>query len=40
LRYSKEAFSKVADSVNVLAESEGLAGHATSALIRKEGETL
>lgn len=38
LRYSSEAFSKVADSVNLLAESEGLAGHARSALIRKEGK--
>jgi histidinol dehydrogenase len=37
LRYSEEAFSQVADSVNVLARSEGLAGHARSALIRKEG---
>ena len=38
LRYSKEAFGRVADSVNLLAESEGLAGHARSALIRKEGK--
>jgi histidinol dehydrogenase len=38
LRYSAEAFSQVADSVNLLAESEGLAGHARSALIRKEGK--
>ncbi|HXS02566.1 MAG TPA: histidinol dehydrogenase [Pyrinomonadaceae bacterium] len=38
LRYSAEAFSKVSDSVNLLAESEGLAGHARSALIRKEGK--
>jgi len=36
LKYSSEAFSRVADSVNLLAESEGLAGHARSALIRKE----
>jgi histidinol dehydrogenase len=36
LRYSAEAFSKVAASVGVLADSEGLAGHARSALIRKE----
>ena len=36
LRYSEEAFSNVADSVNLLAESEGLGGHARSALIRKE----
>jgi len=38
LRYSAEAFSKVAESVNLLAESEGLAGHARSALIRREGK--
>jgi histidinol dehydrogenase len=38
LRYSEEAFSKVADSVNLLAKSEGLTGHARSALIRKEGK--
>ncbi len=38
LRYSAAAFGKVADSVNLLAESEGLAGHARSALIRKEGK--
>lgn len=38
LRYSAEAFGKVADSVNLLAESEGLGGHARSALIRKEGK--
>jgi histidinol dehydrogenase len=38
LRYSAEAFSKVADNVNLLAESEGLAGHARSALIRKAGK--
>jgi histidinol dehydrogenase len=36
LRYSQEAFRGVADDVNLLAESEGLAGHARSALIRKE----
>ena len=36
LRYSGEAFNKVADSVNLLAKSEGLDGHARSALIRKE----
>ena len=34
LRYSSEAFSKVADSIAVLAESEGLAAHARSASIR------
>ena len=34
LRYSAEAFGSVAESVAVLAESEGLAGHARSALIR------
>lgn len=39
LRYSGEAFSKVAESVDRLAECEGLAGHARSALIRKEGLT-
>jgi histidinol dehydrogenase len=38
LRYSSEAFAEVADSVNLLAESEGLVGHARSALIRKEGK--
>jgi histidinol dehydrogenase len=36
LRYSEEAFASVADSVAVLAESEGLAGHARSALIRRQ----
>jgi len=36
LRYSEEAFRSVADSVAVLAECEGLMGHARSALIRKE----
>ena len=35
LRYSDEAFASVAESVAVLAESEGLAGHARSALIRR-----
>ncbi len=39
LSYSREAFCKVADNVNLLAECEGLAGHARSALIRKEGLT-
>ena len=34
LRYSSEAFSKVAESIAVLAESEGLAAHARSASIR------
>jgi histidinol dehydrogenase len=34
LRYSSEAFSKVANSIAVLAESEGLAAHARSASIR------
>ena len=38
LRYSEDAFSRVADSVSLLAESEGLGGHARSALIRKERE--
>ena len=36
LRYSSEQFAAVADIVTTLAESEGLAGHARSALIRKE----
>ena len=36
LRYSKDAFAKVAESVAVLAESEGLTGHARSATIRTE----
>ncbi len=36
LRYSKEAFDAAAESVAVLAESEGLAGHARSALIRSK----
>lgn len=34
LRYSSEAFSKVAESIAVLAECEGLAAHARSASIR------
>ena len=34
LRYSPEAFSKVSDSIAVLAECEGLAAHARSATIR------
>src|ERR1041385_5443798 len=34
LRYSKEAFEKAAESVAVLAEGEGLDGHARSASIR------
>ncbi len=38
LRFSSEAFKEVAASVGVLAGSEGLAGHARSALIRKEGK--
>ena len=37
LRYSSEAFNKVADSITVLAECEGLAAHARSALIRDRG---
>jgi histidinol dehydrogenase len=36
LRYSKDAFAEVAESVRVLAECEGLGGHARSAVIRKE----
>jgi histidinol dehydrogenase len=35
LRYSEAAFKEVAESVAVLAEAEGLGGHARSALIRK-----
>jgi histidinol dehydrogenase len=37
LRYSSEAFSKVSDSIAVLAECEGLAAHARSASIRSHG---
>jgi histidinol dehydrogenase len=36
LRYSKAGFESVAESVKILAECEGLTGHARSALIRKE----
>jgi histidinol dehydrogenase len=36
LRYSEAAFREVSESVAVLAEAEGLAGHARSALLRKE----
>jgi len=36
LQYSREALESVAESVAVLAEKEGLAGHARSALIREE----
>jgi len=36
LRYDREAFAGVAESVSVLAECEGLDGHARSASIRKE----
>src|SRR5215216_2229940 len=36
LRYSEEAFRSVTESVAVLAECEGLEGHARSASIRKE----
>ena len=36
LRYSEEAFRAVADQVATLAECEGLAGHARSALIRRD----
>lgn len=35
LRYSEDAFRSVAESVAVLAECEGLEGHARSALIRR-----
>ena len=34
IRYSREAFQDVAGSISVLAEAEGLAGHARSALMR------
>jgi histidinol dehydrogenase len=36
LRYSREAFESAAESVAVLAECEGLGGHARSAVIRSE----
>ena len=36
LQYSREALESVAESVSVLAEKEGLAGHARSASIRRE----
>ena len=36
LQYSEEGFTSVAEKVAVLAECEGLAGHARSALIREE----
>jgi histidinol dehydrogenase len=36
LRYSEGAFNEVVESVAVLAECEGLRGHARSALVRKE----
>jgi histidinol dehydrogenase len=36
LRYEREAFQSVVESVAVLAECEGLSGHARSALIRKQ----
>ena len=35
IRYSCAAFQSVADSISVLADAEGLAGHARSALIRR-----
>ena len=34
IRYSRAAFQRVAGSISVLAEAEGLSGHARSALIR------
>jgi histidinol dehydrogenase len=37
LRYSRDAFARAAESVEVLAECEGLHGHGRSALIRKAG---
>jgi histidinol dehydrogenase len=39
LRYSEDAFKEVAESIAVLAEAEGLGGHARSALIRKNNLT-
>jgi histidinol dehydrogenase len=36
LHYSREALDSVAESVAVLAEKEGLAGHARSTLIRRD----
>jgi len=39
LRYSEEALSVVAENVCVLAESEGLAAHARSAMLRKASLT-
>ena len=39
LRYSEAAFNSVADCVAVLAEAEGLGGHARSALIRRSSFT-
>jgi histidinol dehydrogenase len=36
LRYEREAFSAVSENVAVLAECEGLAGHARAALVRNE----
>jgi len=39
LRYSAGAFNSIADSVSTLAQCEGLAAHARSAMIRKEGVT-
>ena len=39
LQYSEEGFTSVAEEVAVLAECEGLAGHARSASIRKEVST-
>jgi len=34
IRYSRKAFQDIAGSISVLAEAEGLAGHARSALMR------
>jgi histidinol dehydrogenase len=36
LRYSREAFNSVAESISILAQCEGLAAHARSATIRKQ----
>jgi len=39
IRYSRAAFQRVAGSISVLAEAEGLSGHARSALIRGVDKT-
>jgi histidinol dehydrogenase len=40
LRYTQEAFGAIAESVAVIAECEGLAGHARSALIRNQKSAI